>query len=628
MLQSMRDKMQGLIAGTIATIIALTFVLWGVQNYLRTGSEAQVVAKVNGKKITKTQENIAYERLKRSQMMMLEQGVTFDRKTQAQLRKDVRRYLIQKEVLAQAMAKMGLSIGQEQLWAMIRGLPIFQVNGNFSVDQFRQVTERVSHSQKDFLDNIKHSLMQAQLEEGIIGSAFVLPDEITRMENIFKQRRDFGYVVVMPERFAANIKVDSANIQKYYEQHKSDFTIPEKISLQYVEISSKSLDKQIKASEEQLKQYYQSHINLYSTPKKWQIEIAALPLSTTANTKAVDAAKKKLLQFKAGDDWANIKVDGVQISKVWLTKNEAGAELTAQFDKLNVGQVSQPFRTKDGYNVGKILAIQPEVVTPYKNVVTKVKQSYKRQQSAQLFAEVHDKVVELAYTNSDTLEPVAREFGSKIQVTDLVTRAGAKSGILANSKFIKAAFSEAVLKHSYNSSPLEVEPGKLVVLRIKDYVPETVQPLNKVRSIIMEKLKAQEMRKKAYDFSQELLAQLRQGKSGRELVKKNDLVWYEVNDVGYYQQNKDKNAQLVAMAFDLPKPQANLISATVVDFKGGYAVLQLFKTYDNKSSERTKKGNDFLKSLAGQLGQFDYHIFIHELMSQAKIKINDETNDK
>ncbi|MDD1475295.1 hypothetical protein MEO41_29120, partial [Dolichospermum sp. ST_sed4] len=73
----------------------------------------------------------------------------------------------------------------------------------------------------------------------------------------------------------------------------------------------------------------------------------------------------------------------------------------------------------------------------------------------------------------------------KIQTTGLVTNSGDKSGILANKKVLTAAFSDAVLKQGYNSSPIEIEPGKLVILRIKEHIPESIQPLDKVRDVIM-----------------------------------------------------------------------------------------------------------------------------------------------
>ncbi|CAL7959742.1 peptidyl-prolyl cis-trans isomerase D [Gammaproteobacteria bacterium] len=620
MMQSLRDKTQGWIAGIIAAIIALSFALWGIQNYLHAGRGTQVVAKVNGEKITQAQEQIAYEQLKRNEMFRMGQGFSFDQKAQTELKKTALQQLIKKEVISQAMNKMGFDIGQESLWAVVSGLPIFQKNGHFSIDYFRMVTERVFYSQQAFLDNFKDSLLQAQFERGVVESSFNLPHEIDKVKKLFKQRRDFGYFVVSPERFATTVQVEAAAAEKYYEQHHAEFTLPEKISIQYVELSSDALQRKVDTSEEQFKQYYHSHISSFSTPKKWQVTRVLLPLSQTVDAKVLDAARKKLVQIKAEDDLT--KVAGVRTTKVWLTHNEVGVDLATQLDKLNVGQLSKPFRTKDGYSLIKILAIQPEIIAPYKSVAAKVKQASKHQQLAQFLSEANDTLVDLTYTNSDSLEPAAKALDLKIQTTDLVTEAGSKSGILASNKVLKAAFSEAVLKQGYNSNSIEIAPGKLVVLRIKDHIPEALQPLDKVRAAIEKKLKIQEMQKKAHDFSQELLAELHHGKAVDQLVKQYNFTWHVVTDADRSQNNKD--AKLVEAAFDLNKLGANEVSATVVDLNGDYAVLQLLKVYDNQSHHNTIKETGFLKELPKQLGQFEYQLFIDNIMHKAKIKINEE----
>ncbi|MEI8055250.1 MAG: SurA N-terminal domain-containing protein [bacterium] len=611
MMQNLRDKTQGWIAGIIAVIISLSFAFWGIQHYLNPGHGNQVVAKVNGEKITQAQEQVAYEQLKRSG-----QGSSFDQKAQTQLKKIALQQLIKREVISQAMNKMDFDVGQEQLWAIARGLPIFQKDGHFSADYFRMITERVFYSQQAFLDNFKYSLMQAQLERGVVESSFNLPHEIDAVKKLFRQRRDFGYFVVLPDRFAATVQVEAAATQKYYEQHHAEFTLPEKISIQYVELSSDVLQRKVNTSEEQLKQYYHSHISSFSSPKKWQVTRVLLPLPQTVNAKALDVARKKLAQIKAEDDLT--KVAGVYTTKVWLTHNEVGADLAAQLDKLNIGQLSKPFRTKDGYSLVKVLAIQPEIIASYKAVVAKVKQASEHQQLAQFLSEANDTLVDLTYTNSDSLEPAAKALGLKIQTTGLVTETGSKSGILANNKVLKVAFSEAVLKQGYNSNSIEIAPGKLVVLRIKDHIPEALQPLDKVRTVIEKKLKIQETQKKAHDFSQELLMELHHGKTVAELVKQYNFTWHVVTDADRNQNNK--NAKLVGAAFDLNKPGDKEVSAAVVDLDGDYAVLQLLRVYDSQSHHEAAKESSFLKELSKQLGQFEYQLFIDNVMHKAKIK--------
>ena len=64
MLQSMRDKMQGVFAWVIIIILVLVFLLWGVSYYV---SSAQVdrqmtVATVNKDKITQTDYHRVYQR--------------------------------------------------------------------------------------------------------------------------------------------------------------------------------------------------------------------------------------------------------------------------------------------------------------------------------------------------------------------------------------------------------------------------------------------------------------------------------------------------------------------------------------------------------------------------------------
>ena len=62
MLQTIREHTQGWIAGTIISIIILTFALWGIHSYFVGGAANTNVAEVNGVEITKEQLAVSYER--------------------------------------------------------------------------------------------------------------------------------------------------------------------------------------------------------------------------------------------------------------------------------------------------------------------------------------------------------------------------------------------------------------------------------------------------------------------------------------------------------------------------------------------------------------------------------------
>jgi len=532
MLQSMHDKIQGWVAGVIAFIIALTFALWGVQNYLRSGAH-QAAAKVNGEEITQRQLDVAYDKAKRIEMLQHGPDFAFDQKVQAQLKRDVLQQLIKKQVLLQAVTKMGLGVGKRQLWGEVGGMPAFQVDGRFSASRFQQIVGNLFHSEQAFFDDLGNTFLQIQLEKGISSSAFVLPNEAELLRKMVTQRRDFGYFIVSPEKFANTVAISADVVKKYYEEHQNDFLLPEKISIQYVELSSDSLRSGIKPNEEQLKAFYQSHIDSFQSAK----------------------------------------------------------------------------------------------IKPYSSVATKVKQAYERQQLTQAFSEASDRLTDLVYTNPDSLEPAAKELGLKIQATELVTRDGSKNGILLNNKIINAAFSDPVLKQRYNSNLIEVNAGKVVVLRIKDHIPEKVQPLDQVRAVIMQKIWQQLSQKRAADLANELLGAIRSGKTQTQLAIQYGLAWHTTLGAKYGQAGTAA-AKLIAAAFGLAKPKSHDISAAVVELNSSYAVLRLDKVYEDKSSKEISKMDNIIKFLPEAFGQYDYQSLMNNLMRQAKIEITDKVEDR
>ena len=102
MLQTIREHTQGWIAGTIITIIILTFALWGIHSYFVGGGASSVVAEVNGVDITKEQLTVAYERLRRQIQIQYGANNPITAKDEVALKNRALQALIDIEVLKQA----------------------------------------------------------------------------------------------------------------------------------------------------------------------------------------------------------------------------------------------------------------------------------------------------------------------------------------------------------------------------------------------------------------------------------------------------------------------------------------------------------------------------------------------
>src|SRR5690606_10542987 len=67
--------------------------------------------------------------------------------------------------------------------------------------------------------------------------------------------------------YRADIKVSDADIAAWYEEHKTEFTLPEQVSVQYILLNEAAAMKGLPAvSEADLKQYYEQNKSRYVQP--------------------------------------------------------------------------------------------------------------------------------------------------------------------------------------------------------------------------------------------------------------------------------------------------------------------------------------------------------------------------
>jgi peptidyl-prolyl cis-trans isomerase D len=591
MLQSMRERMQGIIAGVIVGIICLTFAFWGIQNYLQSRSGQNVVAKVNGVKITRAQFETAYNRAR--QIMMLQMGKDFavDQQTQAKLKDQVLQQLIDSFVLFQAAQELGFRVSQDQVNAVLNQMPIFQVQGHFSVNRFQQVISNMLYSEAGFIADLEQKMMVSQLHMGITGSAFALPDETNNFVKLIKQTRDIGYAIIPASHFADKVTVSQAEIKDYYDQHQQDFTTPEQVSIAYLELTADQLKNQIKTTPAELQQFYDDNIDLYSHPARWQVARIFVPLNTP------NAEKKIKVLAKQG-----------KFSKPeWITHG---------FPNLKPGQISQPIRTDNGFYIVKLLQAKKAETKPFSAVQDQVKKALIQQKTNQLFTEKNNQLSNLTYTNSNTLTVASKQLNLPIKTTDFFTRQGAKQGILANPNVIKAAFSDTVLKQNYNSDLIEIDPGHVIVLRINQHKPSAAKPLTAVQTTIKQQLIEDKSNQQAQQLGAKLLADIQQGKSAQQIVAQQGLTWHTIGQLKRDQKNLDH--QIILAAFNLP----NQPTTTGINLdKGGYALIQVTKVYPGDIKQlNAEQLKNIKQAMALGFGQADYELLTNEMLKKAKIK--------
>ncbi len=259
MLQSIRDKTHGWIAGVIISLLILSFGLWGIHSYLLGAGDNDVIAKVNGTEITKNQLGIAYERLHRQMQMQFAPG-QIPEQVESGLKTRALQTLIQFQLLEQAASTEDYRITLDQVDNFLQNMPEFQVNGKFSLVRFQQTLNAALFTVSDFIQLIKATLLIDQPRLGILFTSFATPGEINDTMTLISQERNIQYLLVpLRSLNQAPIKISDEEIQNYYTQHQNEFQTSEQVSVDYILLSVPVLASNIHPSEEQLQNFYREN---------------------------------------------------------------------------------------------------------------------------------------------------------------------------------------------------------------------------------------------------------------------------------------------------------------------------------------------------------------------------------
>lgn len=250
----------------------------------------------------------------------------------------------------------------------------------------------------------------------------------------------------------------------------------------------------------------------------------------------------------------------------------------------------------------------------YKNVHDKrLVKDYIRQHKDEILADASERLVDLTYTTSDSLQPAADELKMKVQTTGFMQRAGGKEKITQNPKVLAVLFSDDVLNNGNNSSPIEMEDGSIVVVRILQHHPAAARPLHKVRKQVIKHLQQQAAEKKVASIAKAIATKLNDNSPASQLATNYKLIWHKVT------QAKRSKLALSKAVFAMPTltKKAHLVTLPT----GDVAVVQVDKVHPaNPKRMSIKERKAISTQLSNHYGDVEYNLMVQGLMKEADIK--------
>lgn len=539
MLSEIRERATGWIAYIIVGIIIIPFAFWGVNQYFAGGEEV-VVATVKDVEIQQVDYRRTLENRRRQMRQIL--GESFDPElvNSPEFKRTVLDDMIARALLNQHAEEQGYRVGDEELAERIRSNPRFQDGETFSPEAYRSQLARMGMNEAGFESSLRQQIVLQQLRDGVRVSAFTTPAQEQQLLRLMLQQRRFNYAVLDNERFIADREVSGQEIQQEYDANNDRYRTPERMKIEYAELSVKDLAENVSVTEEDIRQAYERNRERFTDDAMRRASHILIEVEEDAGAEAEQQALEKtrslLQRIRDGADFAALarehSDDPGSASKGGdLGRVETGVMVEpfeeALFALEEEGAVTEPVRTRYGYHIIKLTEYQPSGTKPLEEVRGQLVEEERKKQAEALFLDRAEAFRNISYEQPQSLEPVADQLDLEIRTSDWFTRSDG-TGVASNPDVREAAFSDDVYNEGLNSTAVELDINTLVVVRKLEVQPSTLQPLEEVRDDIVGRIKRRKAREHVASLGPKLVARLQSEAGWQAVIDEHELVAQQV----------------------------------------------------------------------------------------------------
>jgi peptidyl-prolyl cis-trans isomerase D len=519
MLEAIRERAQGWLAKVILGLIVVSFALFGVDTYFKSGG-GEWVAKIDGEKVAREE----YARVLRDESDRLRGQPGFDPAMldTPEARRQILDRVINERVLLSEAVEQGMMAPDAKVAAVINQIPAFQDNGTFSRERYVNLLRRQGLSEAGFEARIRQSLLLQDAAGTLGDSAFAMPAMVARLFGVLGERREVRVVGFRPEAYLAQATLADGAARAYYDQHPKDYEAPERVRVEYVRLDPQALAADVAIPDADIQAHYQANLARYSEPEQRRashILITANAADPTALKQARARAEALLKQVQAspasfGQLAREHSQDPGSAARGgdldWFPRGLMVKPFEDAVFAMREGEIRGPVQSDFGFHIIRLLAAQPGRARALADVRAEIADELRARQASRRFAESAEQFGNLVYEQSDSLKPVAEALKLSVHVTDWMSRA-APDPALNHKELLAAVFARESLAERRNTEAFEVAPQTLVAARVVEHHPARARAFEEVKEQVEAKLRREQAARLAAQAGAAFMERARQG---------------------------------------------------------------------------------------------------------------------
>ena len=603
MLQAINDRIKGWLGIAVVILIGLPFALWGIQSYFDEGGP-RYAAKVNSVEISANEfeRSVSIQR----QTLLRENGGKLPIE-ETELRERTLTQLINQRLLEDVTFKNGYRVSNAVLAERIRQQ--FSVDGVFDRGMFESRVAQIGMNVPMYENALRNELRLQQMQTAISNTVFVTKEEINSLATLSEQTRDISILTFDLEHFATSSKATADEIKTYYETNMQRFMVPEKVKVDYVEITTEALSENIVIDESQITNMYEDYVASIGGREERKASHILIQVAKE-DPAAENAAMVKIALLKseldAGADFAELAKENSEDSGSatdggalgWVALGDMVQPFEKSLFEMEKGSVSSVVKTQFGFHLIKLNDIRSETVESLAIKRYEFEDELRTDGVSSIFYDLSERLASIAYENPDELGMVTDELELKVITSEYLTRSKGE-GIAAEAKVRDVIFSSLVLEQGKNSDIIEISPTHVVVLRINEHVPATAIPLEVVSEKIEGILEVQSGHKQTMAAANTAKDKIEAGETAASL-KADGIDLANVEALGRNDSAKVNDPSIVYNAFNMSPGQDGAPSVKAVSLISGDVALVVLNKV-NIPETASQEQLDQVKSVALRL---------------------------
>ena len=596
MLQTFRDFAEKKIVRFIfALFLVVPFGFFGIDYYFRSPVGGDTIASVGRQAIGQ----VDFDNAIRQQAEMYRQQFRgqFDASLMdnPEIRRSVLDRLVNEKLVTIATEKSGVHVSDKQLGERIMNEPFFQVDGKFNKERYDNIARSQGLTPVGLDERLRRDYAQTAFRDSIAATAFVPKATLDGFIRLSEQSREVSVITLTPDDYLSKVKVTPEQVKAYYDGHAAEFTIPEAVRVEYVELSLDSLAARAAVKPEEVKQVYDEQLAAGKLSTKEERRASHILITVAPDAKPADRAAA---EAKATEIAAQVRKNPSSFADIAKKQSQdpgsavqggdlgffgRGAMVKPFEDAVygaKKGDILGPVKSDFGYHVIRVTDIKAAKEKSLAEASPEIEANLRKAAASRNFPDTSEQFSNLVYEQSQSLKPVAEKLNLAVQQSAWISKGVTAPAPFNNPKLQAEIFSPATLKDKRNTSAVEVAPNVLISAHLLEHKDSELRPFDAVKAGIEKRLQRDEAAKLASQDGEAKLKDLQAGKDAGVLK------WPPALAV-----NRQKSGGLFPSVIDKvfrvdPK---KLPAYTGVETPGGYSLVQVSKVIELETVDDAKR---------------------------------------